>query len=46
MLLLPGGVYGQPGSHFRIGFGRRNMPEALERLERFIDGRPQPSRQT
>ena len=40
VLLLPGGVYGQPGSHFRIGFGRRNMPEALERLERFIDGRP------
>ena len=46
VLLLPGGVYGQPGSHFRIGFGRRNMPEALERLERFIDGRAQPSRQT
>ena len=46
VLLLPGSVYGQPGSHFRIGFGRRNMPEALERLERFIDGRPQPSRQT
>jgi aspartate/methionine/tyrosine aminotransferase len=40
VLLLPGGVYGQPGSHFRVGFGRRNMPEALERLERFIDGRP------
>ena len=40
VLLLPGGAYGHPGSHFRIGFGRRNMPEALERLERFIDGRP------
>ena len=40
VLLLPGGAYGHPGNHFRIGFGRRNMPEALERLERFIDGRP------
>jgi aspartate/methionine/tyrosine aminotransferase len=40
VLLLPGGVYGHPDSHFRIGFGRRNLPEALERLDRFIDGRP------
>lgn len=40
VLLLPGGVYGYPGNHFRIGFGRRNLPEALERLDRFIDGRP------
>ena len=35
MLLLPGSVYGHPGNHFRLGFGRRNMPEALSRLERF-----------
>jgi histidinol-phosphate/aromatic aminotransferase/cobyric acid decarboxylase-like protein len=28
------------GNHFRIGFGRRNFPEALQRLDRFIDGRP------
>ena len=40
VLLLPGAVYGHPGNHFRIGFGRRNLPEALERLDRFIDGRP------
>jgi aspartate/methionine/tyrosine aminotransferase len=40
VLLLPGSVYGYPGNHFRIGFGRRNLPEALERLDRFIDGRP------
>src|SRR3954465_5821700 len=35
VLLLPGSIYGHPGNHFRIGFGRRNMPEALGRLERF-----------
>ena len=40
VLLLPGGAYGHPGNHFRLGFGRRNLPEALERLERFIDGPP------
>jgi aspartate/methionine/tyrosine aminotransferase len=35
VLLLPGSQFGYPGSHFRIGFGRRDMPEALMRLERF-----------
>ena len=24
------------GNHFRIGFGRTDMPEALERLEQFL----------
>lgn len=36
VLLLPGSVYDWPGSYFRIGFGRKNMPEALKRLERFL----------
>ena len=36
VLLLPGTTYGHPGNHFRIGFGRRNLPEALARLERFM----------
>jgi len=35
VLLLPGSQLGQPGNHFRIGFGRTNLPEALERLEAF-----------
>jgi translocation and assembly module TamA len=38
VLLLPGTVYDEPG-HVRVGFGRVAMPEALERLERFIDTR-------
>jgi hypothetical protein len=29
-------MYGHPGNHFRIGFGRENMPEALERLEQTL----------
>lgn len=30
-LMVPGTVYDFPG-HLRLGFGRKNMPEALERL--------------
>lgn len=35
VLLAPGSVFGEAGNHFRIGFGRTNMPEALARLEEF-----------
>lgn len=37
VLLLPGTLFDDTGNHFRIGFGRRNMPEALERLKAFVD---------
>jgi len=36
VLLLPGTVYDDPGNHFRIGFGRQNLPEAIGRLEAFL----------
>jgi aspartate/methionine/tyrosine aminotransferase len=36
VLLLPGSCYGFGHTHFRIGFGRKNMPECLERLEVYI----------
>ncbi len=39
VLLLPGSVFDDPGNHFRIGFGRANMPEALARLEEFLQAR-------
>jgi aspartate/methionine/tyrosine aminotransferase len=35
VLLLPGTVYDQP-QHIRMGFGRSNMPEALEKLEVYL----------
>ena len=35
ILLLPGGVY-DFGGFFRIGFGRRKMPEALKQFESFV----------
>ena len=35
VLILPASRFGYPGNHFRLGFGRRDMPEALNRMERF-----------
>ena len=36
VLLLPGTLYDDPGNHFRIGFGRKNFPDALALLEKFL----------
>ena len=35
VLLLPGSQFGYGGNYFRLGFGRTDLPEALERLEGF-----------
>ncbi len=35
VLLLPGSVFDHPGNHFRLGFGRTDMPEALAGLEEY-----------
>ena len=35
VLLLPGSQFGYPGNHFRLGFGRTDLPKALARLESF-----------
>jgi aspartate/methionine/tyrosine aminotransferase len=35
VLILPGTLFGDTTNHFRIGFGRTNMPEALARFEDF-----------
>ena len=39
VLLLPGTMYDDTGNHFRIGFGRKNLPAAVARLEQFLDSR-------
>lgn len=36
VLILPGSLYNIPGNYFRIGFGRKDFPEALQRLERYV----------
>jgi aspartate/methionine/tyrosine aminotransferase len=35
VLLLPGSVYGQP-RHVRLGFGRANLAQAVERLDGYL----------
>ena len=37
VLIAPGSIFGHPGNHFRIGFGRTDMPAALERLDAYLD---------
>jgi aspartate/methionine/tyrosine aminotransferase len=37
VLLLPGSQFGIAGNHFRLGFGRTDLPVALERLERHAE---------
>jgi aspartate/methionine/tyrosine aminotransferase len=39
VLLLPGTLFDDPNNHFRIGFGRKDLPEAVERLEEFLVSR-------
>ena len=39
VLLLPGTVYDDHENHFRMGFGRKNFPEALARLDEFLSAR-------
>jgi aspartate/methionine/tyrosine aminotransferase len=38
VLLLPSTTFGSGDSHFRIGLGRTDLPEAIAKLDRFIDG--------
>jgi aspartate/methionine/tyrosine aminotransferase len=42
VLLLPGAVYQQP-RHIRFGFGRANLPQALERLDAHLERSPNPA---
>jgi aspartate/methionine/tyrosine aminotransferase len=39
VLILPGTLLGHGGNHFRIGFGRTNMPEALVRFDEYLAAR-------
>jgi aspartate/methionine/tyrosine aminotransferase len=40
VLVLPGSLFGHPGNHLRIGFGRRDLPGALAGLLRFVEKQP------
>jgi len=38
VLIVPAARFGDPSNHFRVGLGRRDMPVALEKLERVARG--------
>jgi aspartate/methionine/tyrosine aminotransferase len=42
VLLLPGTLYGQGFNAFRIGFGRKNLPESLQRWEEYLEKAKRP----
>ncbi len=39
VLIVPGSMFEAPGDHFRIGLGRRGLPDALARLAEYLEGR-------
>jgi aspartate/methionine/tyrosine aminotransferase len=36
VLLMPASIYDYESNHFRIGFGRKNMPQCLDQLKEFL----------
>jgi aspartate/methionine/tyrosine aminotransferase len=36
VLLMPASIYDCNSNHFRIGFGRKNMPQCLDQLKEFL----------
>ena len=37
VLLAPGSLFGHPGNHFRVGFGRAGFAEGLERFDAYVE---------
>ena len=37
VLIAPASIFGHSGNHFRLGFGRTDLPIALAGLEAFMD---------
>ena len=40
IMLLPSTVYGYDHEHFRIGFGRENMPKVLAQFDKYLKSKP------
>lgn len=37
VLIMPATIFDVPGNFFRVGFGRKNMPDVLDRFEQFLN---------
>jgi aspartate/methionine/tyrosine aminotransferase len=38
VMIVPGRLFGAMGNHFRLGLGRRNLPEGLLKVDHFLKG--------
>jgi aspartate/methionine/tyrosine aminotransferase len=36
VMIVPGSIFDYPGNHFRLGLGRRNLPQALELVDEYL----------
>ena len=36
VMIVPGSIFDFPGNHFRVGLGRQNFPEALQRVDDYL----------
>lgn len=36
LMIVPGAMFDLPGNHFRIGLGRRNLPQVLEQFDQLL----------
>lgn len=36
VMIVPGSIFEFPGNYFRLGLGRRNLPQALERVREYV----------
>lgn len=36
VMIVPGSMFDLPGNHFRIGLGRRNLPQVLEHVDQLL----------
>jgi aspartate/methionine/tyrosine aminotransferase len=39
VMIVPGSLFDFPGNHFRVGLGRRNLPEALDHLAAYLNNK-------
>jgi len=36
VMIVPGSIFDFPGNHFRLGLGRKNLPEAMQRVSGYL----------
>jgi len=37
VMIVPGNLFEYPGNHFRLGLGRKNLPQAVEKVREYAN---------